>query len=215
MKKILALLLILLLLTGCRTNRGQSSSFAPDENGQTQPPASSAPGEESSAPPADEGAEESEPEAEQSILNSAMEQIAGGEKLRDSQTGLFLLREYPSGMKWMEANRLENLERGTPTADEGTYFLLIPKYIGSAVKVQRMEWNEKDFVPTKTLYHNKSTPDSYALVLTNDEPEGGPNLRVVVTVDGQESICLFSYDGKGDRPEVRVFPDDERWWEAE
>lgn len=218
MKSILAILAVsLLLLAGCRENSDTpDSSISASTSGPTSSQIESsgyseAPQEIDAVKPS--LIESSTPEQQDRRLNSALDLILGGKRLLADEQGLFLLKEYGSGMKWTEANQLEHLDRGTPVTDLGTYFLMLPKYTGSVVEVQRLAWNDTDFVPSETLYRNESTPDSYGLVLTSDELEGGPNLYVTVTNGNEQSSCTFSYDGQGDRPAVMVFPGDERSWE--
>lgn len=216
MNKIYSLLIAsLLILSGCR-----QAIDTTDSSSRRNSVASSAQAELSSQSEASEEQKEALPQvdskpAEQSSdqINSATALIPGGDRLLASSQGLFLLKEYGLEMKWMEANQIENLDRGTPVTDQGTYFLFLPKYQRSLVEVQRLEWNGTDFVPVETLYHNENTPDSYGLILTSDEPEASANLRVTVTYGKEQSSRTFSYDGRGDRPAVMVFPGDERWWE--
>lgn len=218
MKKLLILLAGMLFLTGCQPTGGESGG-------------ASIPGSESSALTGEVVDEElslpadpspSEPEASDSgdwlditlACNSGLELIPGGDLLMDSAQGLFMLKEYGFEMKWSEANQLEHLERGTPVdADRhDTYFLLLPKYIGSQITVERLDWSEdkKEFVSTSTLYSHEDIPDSYGLILTSDEPETWPNLRITVEYQGKKADYTFSYDGRGDRPAIQILPRSEQ-----
>ena len=215
MNRIYSLLLaLLLILSGCKkTNDTANSSLQKSSE-------SAAESELSSQTETSEEQSEALPQVESNSseqaspqINSATALIPGADRLLASSQGLFLLKEYGLKMKWMEVNQIENLDRGTPITDHGIYFLLLPKYQGSLVKVERLGWNGTDFAPVETLYHHESTPDNYGLVLTSDEPEASVNLRVTVTYGKEQSSRTFNYDGRGDRPAVMVFPGDERWWE--
>ncbi len=126
--------------------------------------------------------------------------------------GLFLLKEYGTEMNWAEAKQIGKLDRGTPATETGeyyTYFLVLPKYVGSRVEVCRVSWDGADFSPTKTIYFNESTQDDYGLILTSTEPDAAASLSVTVTHAEKKYRYLFLGDGRGDRPAVRVFPRDE------
>lgn len=149
-------------------------------------------------------------------LNSALLLIPGGERLLESDDqNLFLLKEYGLEMQWTEADTLEHLEQGTPGDAVGEYdvhFLLIPKYTGTRVEVNRVDYDEsKGLYPSDTIYQNANTPDSYGLVLTSSEPEGIPDLSVTVEYGGATYTYVFYYDGRGDRPALLALPEDEDW----
>lgn len=207
MNRFFVLLIVsLLVLTGCR-NTPDSSGSPVSENSNASSAVSELP-----KPPESSSGVSSEPVTGAQV-NGALRLIPGGEKLLSSDEGLFLLKEYGAELKWTEANQIAALERGTPTEDKGMYFLLLPKYAGSQITVERLKWDGSDFTPEKTLYSKSSAPGDYGLVLTSDEPEASPNLRVTVTYEKRQSSYTFGYDGRGDRPDVLVFPGDEKWWE--
>jgi hypothetical protein len=233
MKTIISLLLLIILLTACAADNDRLAPDAMQSSASSsEPEAPSGPGaqeisessmessspemSESTPPPAPEVSEQNYTES----VNSALSLIPGSDRLLESEQGIFLLKEYGFDMAWMEANAIENLDRGTEALQlpqnqmTYTYFLLLPKYVGSTVVVQALDWNGTEFAPTKTLYQNESAPDNYGLVLTSTEPEASASLRVTVTYGGVESSYTFSYDGRGDRPQIQVLPGDERWHET-
>ncbi len=209
------LLVVAMLLAACSQRKGLPSGSLSDAGGQP-PSQAQPPGPFETLQPQSQAPLPAQPNPEQEgdAINSALALIPGSERLAASGESLFMLKEYGFEMKWMEANQIAHLERGTPTAQDETYFLLLPKYTGSQVEVYRLEWKDAEWVPVKTLYSNKSTPDNFGLVLTSNEPEAGPNLRVAVRYGGQEYSWNFGYDGRGDRPAILALPQDEKWWET-
>lgn len=152
-------------------------------------------------------------------VNSAISTIAGADRLlNETDNNLFLLKEYGTATA-DEVNQIENLVIGTTEEESGeyyTYFLLVPKYTGSTIKLERVEWDDEtsDVKPTETAYEINETPDNYGLIIASNEPEALPNLRVTVSYGTESYSYVFSYDGKGDRPEILVFPEDENWAHA-
>jgi hypothetical protein len=195
-------------LSACSANSTSSSS-------ESTPPSSSESGKpvSSTSAPSETSSRQALPALADVVqLNSALELIPGGEKLLDDEQGLFLLKEYGFEMKWVEANQIEFLERGTPPVEDESYFLLLPRYTGSMIQVERLGLGaDGSILVEESLYQNESTPDGYGLVITSNEPETAPNLRVTVSYDDNSYSHIFFYDGRGDRPEVLVYPTDENW----
>lgn len=148
--------------------------------------------------------------SQQQQLNNALHIIPEGNKMLDTNDqNIFLLKSYEYDMKWMEVNQIKNLDRGTELTTNQEYFLLIPKYSGTKIEVNEVEWdnNTMSLIPTKTLYTNNATLDDYGLILTSIEPDGIPSLSVTVTYEDKQYTYYFQADGKGDRPKTQYYPE--------
>lgn len=79
--------------------------------------------------------------------------------------------------------------------------LIIPKYNGSKVMVQRVEFDGKDFVVKKILYSKEQTDNNYGLLLETIRPEGVPELMItIITPDNNKIDYLVAYNGKDGIP---------------
>lgn len=83
--------------------------------------------------------------------------------------------------------------------DVSIYMCIVPRYVGSSITIEGMEFDEvrNEFVTTGLLFESVCT-DDYILSLRADLPEAGPRIRITVTYQDMTASYEPLYDGKGD-----------------
>ena len=88
------------------------------------------------------------------------------------------------------------------SSDLGNELLLIlPKYNGSRLLLERVAFDGEDFVREEVLYENTQTEDGFGFLLETVRPEGIPYLRLTLTVEGEATEYLVDYNGKDGTPD--------------
>jgi hypothetical protein len=80
--------------------------------------------------------------------------------------------------------------------------LIIPKEIGSDIKIQKISSVNDKFVEGNILYEQKNIPDGYGLYLKAIRPEGSPSMKIVITTKGVSYEFILAYNGKDAKPDV-------------
>lgn len=86
--------------------------------------------------------------------------------------------------------------------ENGEKLLVIPKYKGSQVIVQRVELEGNDFVVKDTVYNKDETEEKYGLLLETARPEGIPYLNISISSGREVVNYLVSYNGKTGTPDI-------------
>lgn len=87
-------------------------------------------------------------------------------------------------------------------SEEGERLLIVPKYNGSTVTAQRVQFEDEEFVIKETLYSKEQTEDNYGLMLETIRPEGIPELMLTITANGKSIEYLVAYNGKDSTPPI-------------
>ena len=87
-------------------------------------------------------------------------------------------------------------------SEEGERLLIVPKYNSSTVTVQRVQFEDEEWVIKETLYSKEQTEDNYGLMLEAIRPEGIPELMLTITANGKSIEYLVAYNGKDGTPPI-------------
>ena len=182
-----------------------------EESGKEEAPSQSSSKSESSIvskPPASSSAGESQKSPQQEIpkINSAVKKVVDSEPQSEY---MFIIEKFgmEADVPWSKINKITNLDRGNMLeGDYIYYYLFVPRNNKTSVKLYSMKENDaRDGLERDELvYENSSTPDDYALVINTIEPEAFYDYELEVTFEGKTELYQFSYDGRGDRPDVQI-----------
>ncbi|MDR2654690.1 MAG: hypothetical protein LBC56_01260 [Oscillospiraceae bacterium] len=193
MKKLLcALAAAAVALCGCSYTKSIADAFTASPEASSEALSSREP-ENPSKPD-----ENPFPEAE---INTAILTVPGFEEM--PAEALMGVKSYGDGsrMKWMEVNALPDPwpERVQPVETEKPYFIVIPRFVGSAIKVQSVEYNKASmqYEPGETLYAETNIPDGYGLIVNNLVDGYVLDKIVTVTYKGYSASYDFSEELSG------------------
>jgi len=187
MKKLLiCLLLILCLVTvaGC-SRSGEETTTLPPETTTAPPEATTQTPEPDTSEPAT-----TEPVTEPTY---SFFEIFGGDEPADA---LMLIVNEPDTDTLTTVNQRESVTVG----EVETSFLLLPKNPGSRIGIQKIVYQNDEFMVTDVVYENLSTEEDFALLVHTGRPEGIPFLRIFIESEGQTGIYYVAYHGQEGTP---------------
>lgn len=177
-KKIMSLLIVSILLTGCAREVKDSVKTVTVTNTVTV-------------------TQTVESVTDETTENSLYKSIATDAP----EEALLLIVNGPDSVDYADGSKLQMFSIEGVTSP-GESMLLVPRYAQSTITIESVEYNiETEEIETKyEMFNSGMTGDGYALIFNAFRPEGAPINKITITWNGVTKEYIVSYNGKDGNP---------------